>query len=101
VSYGFIVRFSDLWHSQCNHNQALRVKIKKHDPSGAQAMNRITSQAPNCESQAQGHPALRAERKLQRDVETMLRDIAFVLKMTRRVKAEILAEQSSNETLAV
>ena len=64
-------------------------------------MNRITSQMPNSQPQAQGHPALRAERRLERDVETMLRDIAFVLKMTRRVKAEILAERSSRETLAV
>jgi len=64
-------------------------------------MNRITSQMPKSQPQTQGHPALRAERKLQRDVETMLREIAFVLKMTRRVKAEILAESSSNETLAV
>jgi len=40
-------------------------------------MNRITSQTPNSQPQAQGHPALRAERRLERDVETMLRDIAF------------------------
>jgi hypothetical protein len=29
----------------------------------------------------------------QRDVEQLLRDAAFVLRMTQRVKAEILAEQ--------
>ena len=64
-------------------------------------MNRITSHLSQSQPVSQGHPALRAERKLRLDVEQMLRDMAFVLKMTQRVKAEILAENSSNETLAV
>ena len=64
-------------------------------------MNRITSHLSQSQPRLQGHPALRAERKLRLDVEQMLRDMAFVLKMTQRVKAEILAENSSNETLAV
>jgi hypothetical protein len=64
-------------------------------------MNRITSQLSQSQPRTQGHPALRAEKKLRLDVERMLRDMAFVLKMTQRVKAEILAERSSSESLAV
>jgi hypothetical protein len=65
-------------------------------------MNRITSHLSQIESRTQGHPALRAERKLRHDVDAMLRDMAFVMKMTQRVKAEILEENlTSDETLAV
>ena len=61
-------------------------------------MNRITSPVTETQPTQQGHPALRAEKRLKRDVESMLRDMAFVLKMTQRVKAEIL---NTSETLAV
>ena len=64
-------------------------------------MNRITSHLSQSQLRPQGSPALRAERKLRLDVEHMLRDMAFVLKMTRRVKAEILQEISTDEPLAV
>jgi hypothetical protein len=65
-------------------------------------MNRIISHLPTSpQNRTQGHPALRAERKLRLDVESMLRDMAFVLKMTQRVKAEILNENSASEALAV
>ena len=53
--------------------------------------NRISRYLPETETR-QGHPALRAERKLKGDVEAMLRDMAFVMKLTQRVKAEILDE---------
>jgi hypothetical protein len=64
-------------------------------------MNRITAHLSNSQARTQGHPALRAERRLRLEVERMLRDMAFVLKMTSRVKAQILAENSTNESLAV
>ncbi|MEI7685162.1 MAG: hypothetical protein WCL32_09055 [Planctomycetota bacterium] len=63
-------------------------------------MNRISSHFPQTQTKTQGHPALRAERKLQMDTDAMVRDMAFVLKMTQRVKAEIL-EETASENLAV
>ena len=64
-------------------------------------MNRITSHLSHRQLRPQGSPALRAERKLRLDAESMLRDMAFVLQMTRRVKAEILEENSPTEPLAL
>jgi len=63
-------------------------------------MNRISSHFPQAQPQTQGHPALRAERKLRMDVDSMVRDMAFVLKMTQRVKAEMF-DETSKESLAV
>ena len=40
------------------------------------------------------HPLYRSEKKLRREVEDMLRDIAFVLHCTRRVKEQILVSRS-------
>jgi hypothetical protein len=37
----------------------------------------------------------------RRDAEAVLRDVAFVLEMTRRVKGEILAEQGDRQTREV
>jgi len=84
-----------------------RAITDSHDESRANiqilrsiAMNRISSYFPQTQPKTQGHPALRAERKLRMDTDAMLRDVAFVLKMTQRVKAEIL-DETANENLAV
>jgi hypothetical protein len=61
--------------------------------------NRITNYLP--ESPTTGHPMLKAERRLRREVESMLRDMAFVMKMTQRVKAQILADNETRDSLAV
>lgn len=55
-------------------------------------MNRINAYYPKSQT-----PAVRpttADKRLRRDAEAMLRDIAFVLKMTQRVKSEILASRA-------
>ena len=58
-------------------------------------MNRITSYLNINETAIRTPIAMRADRQLRQDAEAMLRDFAFVLKMTQRVKAEILAEKES------
>lgn len=39
----------------------------------------------------------RRQTQLRKDADEMLRDIAFVLKMTQRVRAELNAEQEADE----
>ena len=63
-------------------------------------MNRITSYLTANDTSSRTLIAQRTERRLRRDAETMLRDFAFVLKMTERIKADILAEKES-ESIAV
>jgi hypothetical protein len=57
-------------------------------------MNRISSYLPQT-NETKGHPMLKAERRLQRDVEVALREVAFVLAMTLRVKREMLEENAA------
>ena len=66
----------------------------------SRAMNRITSYLTANDTSSRTLIAQRTERRLRRDAETMLRDFAFVLKMTERIKADILAEKES-ESIAV
>src|SRR5262245_48007293 len=98
MTWDHSARFFGDWHSRCNHKTPSRVKTNIQ-PKRSRAMNRITTQNTETQPEQQGHPGLRAEKRLRRDVESMLRDMAFVLKMTQRVKAEIL--NTASETLAV
>lgn len=64
-------------------------------------MNRISSHFENNQPKAknQQNPLYRPTARLNADAETMLRDMAYVLKLTQQVKQEIL--ESNNEILAV
>ena len=66
-------------------------------------MNRIFPRQPHMRTLTlkTTHPCLRPTQRAKRDVETMLRDIAYVLHLTRRVKAEIVEERELAETAAV
>lgn len=66
-------------------------------------MNRIFTRQPHMRTRTpkSSHPRLRPPQRVQRDVETMLRDIAYVLHLTRRVKAEMLEERELADTAAV
>ena len=56
--------------------------------------NRISRYLPET---SESRIEVRAERRLKRDVEAMLRDLAFVMKMTERVKSEILEGKGTND----
>ena len=58
-------------------------------------MNRITSYLPANETAARTPKAPRPELRHRREADAMLRDFAFVLKITEQIKAEILAEKES------
>src|SRR4051794_7816489 len=64
------------------------------------AMNRITSYLSHTEITV-SHPALKAERRLRQDAETLLRDMAFVLKMTQRIKKEMLEDNETSDAVTV
>lgn len=57
-------------------------------------MNRIAAHVSPAPAVSHDHPALRAEKRLSRDVESMLRDMAFVMRMTQRVKTQILKDRT-------
>lgn len=63
-------------------------------------MNRIfaTNRMTQPSTSGKATPRLRATQRSREDVEDMLRDIAFVLAMTRRVKSEILESREFAET---
>ncbi len=59
-------------------------------------MNRITSYLPQTSSN-QVHPHYRPTRRLAEDSETTLRDMAYVLSLTRRIRDEIVESVASGE----
>ena len=61
-------------------------------------MNRISRYLP--EATTSRPPLDRADRRLKRDVDAMLRDLAFVMKMTQRVKTQILEDRESTDALS-
>jgi hypothetical protein len=60
--------------------------------------NRISRYLP--EVTTSRPPLDRADRRLKRDVDAMLRDLAFVMKMTERVKSQILEDRESTDALS-
>jgi hypothetical protein len=59
--------------------------------------NRISRYLPEAST---SRPQLQADRRLKRDVDAMLRDLAFVMKMTERVKSQILEDRESTDALS-
>jgi len=57
------------------------------------AMNRIFNNNSASVPSINNNPMHRPGRQLRQETETMLRDLAYVLQLTRRVKEEILEER--------
>ena len=66
-------------------------------------MNRINQRTPQrlCTSPPSAHPVLRPTQRLRDDADSILRDVAYVLHLTGRVKAAMLEERELTETAAV
>ncbi len=66
-------------------------------------MNRIFPRTPAAplETPKKTRPVSRPTQRLRTEAELMLRDIAYVLNLTQRVKAAILEKQELTETAAV
>ena len=63
----------------------------------------MTTNLQNFPQDTQTTPSFARQRqtRLRADADAILRDMAFVLKMTQRVKAEMFEENSQSEPLAV
>ncbi len=59
-------------------------------------MNRISSMMSPKVVNAHAQRLLKADAQLRQETQDRLRDMAFVLKMAQRVKAQILAERISS-----